>query len=125
DDLDVALEAVLVGMAHRVRAGLGQRELQVVERLVRDRAHAGDGRQSEPPERDVLGLRRNRQPHRAAYLVHQAASTPARLGLTRKECECLRRRTTVWMLEALAPEGLTGPSPTWCVGRPRRVGASR
>src|SRR5439155_8106576 len=38
DDLDVALATVLVGVAHRVRAGLGQRELQVVERLVRDGA---------------------------------------------------------------------------------------
>src|SRR5437868_12776281 len=82
DDLDVALAAVLVGVAHRVRAGLGQRELQVVERLVRDRAHTGDGRQGQPPERDVLGLRRDGQPHRAACLVHRAPSTPAWPGVT-------------------------------------------
>ena len=52
-----------VGVAHRVRAGLGERELQVAEHLLREvGAQAGDAGQGEPAERDVLGLGRDRQP---------------------------------------------------------------
>src|SRR5215210_7206227 len=39
DDVDAA-ETFAVGVLDRVRAGLGQRELEVVERLVGERTHA-------------------------------------------------------------------------------------
>ena len=64
-DLDRAL-AARVGVPDRVRAGLGQRELQVAEHLLAERlgAQACDPGQGEAAERDVLGLRRNREPDR-------------------------------------------------------------
>ena len=61
EDLDLAFAAVGVRVPDGVRAGLGQRELQVVKRLVRERPDPGDRSQREPPERDVFGLRRDRE----------------------------------------------------------------
>ena len=66
-DRDVAL-VIAVGVPDRVRARLRQRQLQVGERLVRERADAGEAGESEPGQRDVFRLRRNRQPDRPALV---------------------------------------------------------
>jgi len=53
----------------RVRAGLGQRQLQVGELFVRERAQAREARQGETAEQDVLGFRRERQADRPTVAV--------------------------------------------------------
>src|SRR5262245_34337809 len=70
DDLDRAL-TVVVTVSHGVRAGLRHRELHVAERLLAQPAQPGEPAQRQPHERDVFGLRRNRQPNgRAAEVGH-------------------------------------------------------
>ena len=59
-DLDDAV-AVVVAVAHGVRARLGHGELQVAERLLARAAQAGEPAQRKADESDVFGLRRNRQ----------------------------------------------------------------
>ena len=59
-DVDVTVAVRAVRMAHGVRDGLGQRELQVGDGVVVDRTHLREPREGEPAERDVLGLRRAR-----------------------------------------------------------------
>ena len=66
--LDDAL-AALVRVADRVRARLGERELQVAEHVLRERTHAREAGEGEPAQRDVFRLRRNRQPDRMAPAV--------------------------------------------------------
>ena len=57
-DLPVTVD---VRVPDRVRARLGERELQVGDRRVRERPHARKPGQGEPRQRDVLRLGRNRQ----------------------------------------------------------------
>ena len=59
-----------VRVAHGVRARLGQGELDVAEHLRREllRAQAREAGEGEPPQRDVLGLRRDRQANRVHRL---------------------------------------------------------
>jgi hypothetical protein len=60
---DLDLPAVVgIGMADRVRAGLRDRELQVGERLLGERAQARQAGEGEPAQRDVLRAGRNGQP---------------------------------------------------------------
>ena len=68
-DLNAALAPGLVRMPDRVRACLRERELEVVERLVRDVAQVRDSGQGEPAERDVLRLRGDGQSHGAGSVV--------------------------------------------------------
>ena len=86
-DLDVPV-AVAVGVADRVRARLGERELQVGERLVRERPDAREPGEGEPRERDVLRLRRDRQPDGPA-VVGRCACSVARSNVYRSFSELL------------------------------------
>ncbi len=63
-DVDRAF-TVGVGVANGVGAGLGQRELEIGERLVAERAESGDPGQGESAKGDVFRLRRNPQPNLA------------------------------------------------------------
>ena len=63
DDLDRPV-AVAVRVPDRVRARLGDGELEVGQRLLRERPHAREPGEREPGQRDELRLRRDAQPDR-------------------------------------------------------------
>src|SRR5438874_3700387 len=63
DDLNGAVRSLAVCMANGVRAGLRQCELEVLEHLVAEVLQPRQAGEGEPTERDVLGARRNREPH--------------------------------------------------------------
>ena len=80
EDLHAALP-VGVRVAHGVRAGLGERELEIAQDLLRERlgAEPDEPGQGEPAERDVFRLGRNRQSDclGAPVRVHQRRVFPS------------------------------------------------
>ena len=64
DDLHLAAVPV-VGVAHRIRDGLGDRKLELCERLVRQLGQVGETGERQPGERDELRPGRNPQPNGA------------------------------------------------------------
>ena len=82
DDVDAAGTVLAVRVLDRVRTGLGQRELQIVQGLVRDRPHSGDRGQGQTTERDVLGLRRDGQANGASLIAHRLAPSRGESLLT-------------------------------------------
>ena len=61
DDVDRAFASVSIRMANGVRACLGHGQLQIAENLLGERTEVRKAAQGEADQRDVLGLRRNRQ----------------------------------------------------------------
>jgi hypothetical protein len=68
-DLDGTFPAVAIGVPNRVRARLRDRELEIAECFVVEGTQVRDAAESEPDERDVLGLRGDGEAHAAGVAV--------------------------------------------------------
>src|SRR5581483_4981579 len=82
-DFDVALAARSVRMAHGVRDGLGQRELEIGHRVVRDRPELREPGQGQPAKGDVLRLRRDAELDGAGAVARGAGGKRVTHGLHR------------------------------------------
>jgi hypothetical protein len=68
-DLDGTFPAVAIGVPNRVRAGLRDRELEIAECFVVEWTQVRDAAESQPDERDELGLRGDGEAHAAGVAV--------------------------------------------------------
>src|SRR3954464_10074338 len=87
--LDVAVASRAVGVPHRVRDRLGQCELQVGHRVVRDLAELREPSQGEPAEREEFGLRRDAQADRAATAARCAVPRLSPIACRMHACPLL------------------------------------
>jgi len=72
DDVDRPQATVSIGVPNGVRAGLRDGQLEIAERLLVERLKAREAAEREANERDVLGLRGNRQLDGARTAVEAA-----------------------------------------------------